>query len=412
MDGVLYPQMQKNIVDFQDNATLMEKQLASHRYLQIEQERFEKAQVEPKGNNWDFAGLRIIQRQYSTHFFHHYTAKFIPQIPQNIIKQYAKPGGIIFDPFLGSGTTLVEARLQRHTSCGIEVNPLGEKIAKAKVTPIDFNLVRTLIGWLEKKQIEYEKIGEVQLFEDSQLWFRKDVAFKIKNIVEAIADFDEDTKNFVEIGLSDNLKGMSNALMHRTLPTLPKNSTYVDRKHYDRIVDNETRNIDVYGRVANQLQKMCFALDFLLLRDGRTPATPILGDSRNVIELLNEKGIEEVNVTVTSPPYWNAQNYQELHSLSIKLFKLKFPKFKEIGRDKESYLKDMDLIISKLAQIMKGTFAFVVGEDRGEEKYHEKLHEIICSRGFTPIKAIRREITNQVGFTKSIPHEYIYVFKI
>jgi len=65
-----------------------------------------------------------------------------------------------------------------------------------------------------------------------------------------------------------------------------------------------------------------------------------------------------------------------------------------------------------LAQIMKGTFAFVVGEDRGEEKYHEKLHEIICSRGFTPIKAIRREITNQVGFTKSIPHEYIYVFKI
>ncbi len=67
--------------------------------------------------DWDFADHGMKQTQASVHFFHHWTAKFIPQIPRRIIEQYARPGDIVLDPFMGSGTTLVEASAAR--LCGV-----------------------------------------------------------------------------------------------------------------------------------------------------------------------------------------------------------------------------------------------------------------------------------------------------
>lgn len=380
--------------------------------LDIEEKKFSAAQVKPLGDNWNFKGLRIVQRQYSTHFFHHYTAKFIPQIPQNIIRMFRKEDDIIYDPFMGCGTTLVEAKLLGHKSAGTEINPMGLKIVKAKVTPVDFDKVDEFLFWLSKKRKDQnEKIDDICLFKDSSLWFRKDVRFKIKNVIEHIQDYDEETKNFIEVGLSDHLKGMSNAMMHRTIPTLPKSTNYVDRKHYDRVVNNETRKIDVYSRVYNQVKRMEYALKYLLSKSHGVDAIPISGDSRNLITHLNANGIDQVNIIVTSPPYWNAQNYQGLHSLSIKLFGLKFPKLGEVGRNKKAYMEDMEEVVNQLSQITKGVFAFVIGEDTNEDKYHKQLFDIICSDGFESVKSIRRKLSDQVGFTKSIPHEYIYIFK-
>lgn len=379
-----------------------------------EDKRFNDAQIEPKNNNenWDFDGLRIVQRQYNTHFFHHYTAKFIPQIPQNVIKQFKNTkNDIVFDPFLGSGTTMVEGKLSGHPSFGIEINPLAIKIARAKVTPVDFETVDAFCNWLLNKRREQEKPKNVKLFKDSHLWFRDDVAYAIYNILQKISDYEDDTKNFIEIALSDHLKGASNALMHRTMPTLPDGDTYIDRKHYDRKINNKTRKIDLYGRVFAQLLNMKAALRYMLLKSNDVRAEPILGDSRKLCDYLSKLDINRVNVTVTSPPYWNAQNYQKLHYLSFQTFDLKEPNFGEIGRDKYSYLKDMECVISQLSQISKGHFAFVIGEDTNGGELHKKLFEMIVLNDFTPVKQIRRKISNQVGFTKSIPYEWIFIFK-
>lgn len=390
----------------------LDREIASKRWFQIENEMFTNAQIKPKDNNWNFEGLKIVQRQYNTHFFHHYTAKFIPQIPQNVIKQFRKGSDIIFDPFLGCGTTIVEGKLLGHPSYGIEINPLGWKISKAKVIPIDFNKFDKFMKWLsEKRRYGDKKKEDVTLFKGSNEWFRKDVSSAIYNIMEQITDFDTNTKNFIEIGLSDHLKGASNAMMHKTIPTLPEKSTYVDKKHYNRVVDNKTRKINMYGRVYNQLKRMRFALEYFLLKNSDVPAVPILGDSRKMCDLLSQHGINEVNITVTSPPYWNAQNYQKLHWLSFQLFKLKEPKFGEIGRNKQEYLKDMNKIIEQLSQISKGHFAFVIGEDKNGGNLHKKLHEMTVSNGFEPARTIKRKLSNQVGFTKSIPNEFVYIFK-
>ncbi|MEM2991050.1 MAG: DNA methyltransferase, partial [Halobacteria archaeon] len=46
-----------------------------------------------------------------THGLHPYPARMCPQIARKLIKLYSKPKDIIFDPFCGSGTVLVEAKL-------------------------------------------------------------------------------------------------------------------------------------------------------------------------------------------------------------------------------------------------------------------------------------------------------------
>ncbi|TET12944.1 MAG: hypothetical protein E3J81_09815, partial [Dehalococcoidia bacterium] len=41
-----------------------------------------------------------------------YHGNFVPQIPFQAIRRFTKPGDVVLDPFLGSGTTLIECRRQ------------------------------------------------------------------------------------------------------------------------------------------------------------------------------------------------------------------------------------------------------------------------------------------------------------
>ena len=52
-----------------------------------------------------------------------YHGNFIPQIPNQLMRRFTKTGDVILDPFLGHGTSLIEAqRLGRH-GIGVELNP-------------------------------------------------------------------------------------------------------------------------------------------------------------------------------------------------------------------------------------------------------------------------------------------------
>ncbi|MFC1966933.1 DNA methyltransferase, partial [Chloroflexota bacterium] len=75
--------------------------------------------------------------QYLTHGFHPYPARMIPQIAKTLISEYSKPDSLVFDPFCGTGTTLVEAKLYKLHSIGFELNPLARLIAKVKTTSIE-----------------------------------------------------------------------------------------------------------------------------------------------------------------------------------------------------------------------------------------------------------------------------------
>jgi hypothetical protein len=44
-----------------------------------------------------------------THSLHRFPAKYIPQVPRWAVNNFATAGSVVYDPFMGSGTTLVEA---------------------------------------------------------------------------------------------------------------------------------------------------------------------------------------------------------------------------------------------------------------------------------------------------------------
>ncbi|MBO8131936.1 MAG: site-specific DNA-methyltransferase [Candidatus Marinimicrobia bacterium] len=59
-----------------------------------------------------------------------YWGNFIPQIPHQLMSRYTKKGDWVLDPFVGSGTTLIECRRLGRNGIGFEINP--EVVGKAK----------------------------------------------------------------------------------------------------------------------------------------------------------------------------------------------------------------------------------------------------------------------------------------
>ena len=57
----------------------------------------------------------------------------IPQIARKLLNQHGVKGGWLFDPYCGTGTSLVEASLFGMHSVGCDINPLVRLIATCKV---------------------------------------------------------------------------------------------------------------------------------------------------------------------------------------------------------------------------------------------------------------------------------------
>ena len=69
------------------------------------------------------------------HGFHAYPARMHPQTAARLLGDLVPPKGTVLDPFAGSGTVLVEARLLGRSAIGTDLNPLAVALAKLKSTP-------------------------------------------------------------------------------------------------------------------------------------------------------------------------------------------------------------------------------------------------------------------------------------
>jgi hypothetical protein len=69
---------------------------------------------------------------YLSHELHLYKGKFFPRLVHSLINRYGHQGGLIADPFAGSGTALLEAALLGHDSVGLDVDPTSVLISQHK----------------------------------------------------------------------------------------------------------------------------------------------------------------------------------------------------------------------------------------------------------------------------------------
>lgn len=61
--------------------------------------------------------------KWATHYANaKYRGNWAPQVPRNLILQYTKPGDVVLDAFLGSGTTLIECKLLGRHGIGVDIN--------------------------------------------------------------------------------------------------------------------------------------------------------------------------------------------------------------------------------------------------------------------------------------------------
>jgi len=61
-----------------------------------------------------------------------FRGNWAPEIPRNVMLRYSEKGDLVLDQFLGSGTTVIEAKLLRRQSIGIDINPQAIEIAKQR----------------------------------------------------------------------------------------------------------------------------------------------------------------------------------------------------------------------------------------------------------------------------------------
>ncbi len=240
-----------------------------------------------------------------THGFHKYPAKFFPELPRWLIKRYSKEGGIVLDPFSGSGTTNVEALLTRRHSIGIDVDPFSRYLSKVKTTPLDEKELQSAQKYLLRLILNYKpsKVSEknIPIFPYRDNWFNKEIILELaylKKIIEAL-DTSEDIKDFFRICFSSIIRSISNADDNCTRTVIRKK---LNKKVYP--ADALKRFAEVI--LVNVPKMIEFSQNCPIDVKVSFPDTM---DARNI----NYK--DYFDLAVTSPPYANAVDYPRTHQL-------------------------------------------------------------------------------------------------
>ena len=84
-----------------------------------------------------------------THRFYRYPARFSPKFVRQVIGELSKPGDTVLDPFMGGGTTIVEALASGRRAVGVDINALSHFVARVKTTPLSKRDANELLDWGE-----------------------------------------------------------------------------------------------------------------------------------------------------------------------------------------------------------------------------------------------------------------------
>jgi hypothetical protein len=85
-----------------------------------------------------------------THSFYKYPARFSPLFARQIIVAFSKPGDLVLDPFMGGGTTLVEACALGRRAIGTDLNSLAAFLAETKTMVFSQAEFRRIRSWARR----------------------------------------------------------------------------------------------------------------------------------------------------------------------------------------------------------------------------------------------------------------------
>lgn len=258
--------------------------------------------TEPDIRVWDIPQT-ITELSYLTHGFFRYYGKFPSTLARRLIRDFRPSGSeVIFDNFLGSGTTLVEARLEGHRAIGLDSSPLAVLASRVKVdTTVDLHEVRSLVSPLQQA-MKVQSNGTGQGVAGYEKWFNADVVDDLARLRRGLLQLPPSAaRQFLALAFFAIIRRVSTAHDGEVRP-------HVNPKKRPRDVWLAfSKKVDEMIARAEEYRRYC-----------RTAPAPeaYLCDARSPNPVLS-RFQEPIGLVISHPPYLNCFDY-------IPVYKLEF----------------------------------------------------------------------------------------
>ncbi|HEX9615229.1 MAG TPA: DNA methyltransferase, partial [Bacteroidota bacterium] len=340
------------------------------------------------------------QRQASPIHEISYRACFKPQLPRFFIERYTNPGDIVYDPFMGRGTTVLEALLNGRKAVGNDVNPLSRILVAPRahipvLSDIQSRLAALRFNPRSRADIDlsmfYHPKTEAELV-SLKRYFSKRCEEKSEDAVDG----------WIRMIATNRLTGHSPGFFSvYTLPpnqaAAPENQRKINRKLRQR---PEYRNVKEL--ILRKTIRILRSMDpgELAMLSARNPNLLLLVEDARTTKVIRA---ESVSLTVTSPPFLNIVNYSADNWLRCWFNEIPVEEVAgriTMAKTVAEWQAVMGMVFKELFRITKqgGYVAFEVGEIRRKTL---RLDEVVLPlgerTGFTPVGVL----INRQSFTKT-----------
>ncbi len=343
--------------------------------------------------SWSESELPQVERTKHVHGLHPYLGKYVPQLVEIFLKRFFLPGQRVYDPFVGSGTTLVEANVFGADAVGCDISAFNCLLSRVKTTSYAFG---TLEMSLKRVLEEARQAGPAPLDEASD-WLRRWYAPRalgelLRYHGVASERLDDPAWDVARLVLSRAARS-ARLTTHFDLdfPRVPTTTPYFCHKHKRvcRPVEEAAKFLSRYT-----LDTVRRIRAFAEVRTDRCVEV-LHEDARTLRLACQTDGI------ITSPPYPGLIDYHEQHRYSYELLKLRDRREDEIGaaahgtggRAVAAYVADMTAVFANAAGQLRRDAPMVIVVNDSRNLYPE----ILAGAGLLLEDKITRHVNRRTG---------------
>lgn len=260
-----------------------------------------------------------------SHDIHTYPGKLYPNLAKFFCKALYKEQSTnkFLDPFVGSGTTIVEATVEGYDAFYCDINPLARLLTKVKTTKlrkgeIDF--------YWEKLNFLYKETHTSEAIEiiNASHWYDNRVKKDLDKLMSCINSLDQaDIKDFFKIAFSHLARKVSYCDLQVSVPVkikIKSNFSILRKAEIEKRL-TYIESVDVLAAFKEIIEKYGSSLESFNNSLKQYSSIPRL--LANNVALIKEESF--FDLIMTSPPYGSAQKYIRASSLSLNWLKLSTP---------------------------------------------------------------------------------------
>lgn len=327
-----------------------------------------------------------------------YRACFKPQLPRFFIERLTEPGEVVYDPFMGRGTTVIEAGLLGRVPCGCDVSPLSVVLTRPRLRPPTLEQIAQRL-----QQVDYKDAGEPP--EELLVFYHPETLkelcalrrYLIRRGESGAGDPGDDWIRMVAV---NRLTGHSPGFF--SVYTLPPNqavSVKSQRKINERRGQKPPRRqvVEIILRKSRKLLADCDAQARRSLAAVAERSQLLTQHSGSVPQIASGT----VSLAVTSPPFLNVVDYAGDNWLRCWFIGVDPASVTlTVPRKLEDWQRAMTEVFRELHRVLRrgGHVAFEVGEVRGDSvKLEEAVVPCGLEAGLDPLLIL----INDQKFTKT-----------